>query len=279
MNPKKKILILSGCLLTVAAVVGGTFFVQKSSNHVLNKTSIGKFHEAEAHTATGFVVCKTEALQEVFQQKKEEAEKELQDMLAAAQEAEYEEEVLLAEQEVLDESDGKNEKTDKKGTQEVTPGKGTTEPASTAGGQVPSAQENATTSGGQEPVGGIPAAPSDTPSETPAAPSDTPSETPAAPSDTPSETPATTPTEQPAEETKPANPCPYPLWTVMSFDDGTMGYYWPMDYDIADAVRVDKELYELHYTRLVSTTFVGNYDGAYHVRLSKFSYHIPYADD
>lgn len=257
MNPKKKILILSGCLLTVAAVVGGTFFVQKSSNHVLNKTSIGKFHEAEAHTVTGFVVCKTEALQEVFQQKKEEAEKELQDMLAAAQEAEYEEEVLLAEQEVLDESDGKNEKTDKKGTQEVTPGKGTTEPASTAGGQVPSAQENATTSGGREPAGG----------------------TPAAPSETPSETPATTPTEPPAEETKPANPCPYPLWTVMSFDDGTMGYYWPMDYDIADAVRVDKELYELHYTRLVSTTFVGNYDGAYHVRLSKFSYHIPYADD
>ncbi len=237
MNPKKKILILSGCLLTVAAVVGGTFFVQKSSNHVLNKTSIGKFHEAEAHTATGFVVCKTEALQEVFQQKKEE--------------------VLLAEQEVLDESEGKNEKTDKKGTQEVTPGKGTTEPASTAGGQVPSAQENATTSGGQKPAGG----------------------TPAAPSDTPSETPATTPTEQPAEETKPANPCPYPLWIVMSFDDGTMGYYWPMDYDIADAVRVDNELYELHYTRLVSTTFVGNYDGAYHVRLSKFSYHIPYADD
>lgn len=268
MNPKKKILILSGCLLTVAAVVGGTFFVQKSSNHVLNKTSIGKFHEAEAHTVTGFVVCKTEALQEVFQQKKEEAEKELQDMLAAAQEAEYEEEVLLAEQEVLDESDGKNEKTDKKGTQEVTPGKGTTEPASTAGGPAPSAQENATTSGGQEPAGG-----------TPAAPSETPSETPAAPSETPSETPATTPTEPPAEETKPANPCPYPLWTVMSFDDGTMGYYWPMDYDIADAVRVDKELYELHYTRLVSTTFVGNYDGAYHVRLSKFSYHIPYADD
>ena len=72
LNPKKKILILSGCLLTVAAVVGGTFFVQKSSNHVLNKTSIGKFHEAEEHTATGFVVCKTEALQEVFQQKKEE---------------------------------------------------------------------------------------------------------------------------------------------------------------------------------------------------------------
>lgn len=72
MNPKKKILILSGCLLTVAAVVGGTFFVQKSSNHVLNKTSIGKFHEAEEHTATGVVVCKTEALQEVFQQKKEE---------------------------------------------------------------------------------------------------------------------------------------------------------------------------------------------------------------
>lgn len=178
-------------------------------------------------------------------------------MLAAAQEAENEEEVLLAEQEMPDESDGKNEKTDKKGTQEVTPGKGTTEPASTAGGQVPSAQENATTSGGQEPAG----------------------ETPAAPSETPSETPATTPTEQPAEETKPANPCPYPLWTVMSFDDGTMGYYWPMDYDIADAVRVDNELYELHYTRLVSTTFVGNYDGAYHVRLSKFSYHIPYADD
>ena len=202
MNPKKKILILSGCLLTVAAVVGGTFFVQKSSNHVLNKTSIGKFHEAEAHTATGVVVCKTEALQEVFQQKKEE--------------------VLLAKQEVPDESEGKNEKTDKKGTQEVTPGKEPTEPAST---------------------------------------------------------PATTPTEQPAEETKSANPCPYPLWTVMSFDDGTMGYYWPMDYDIADAVRVDKELYELHYTRLVSTTFVGNYDGAYHVRLSKFSYHIPYADD
>ena len=237
MNPKKKILILSGCLLTVAAVVGGTFFVQKSSNHVLNKTSIGKFHEAEEHTATGFVVCKTEALQEVFQQKKEE--------------------VLLAKQEVPDESDGKNEKTDKKGTQEVTPGKEPTEPASTAGGQAPLAQKNATTSGGQEPVGG----------------------TPVAPSDTPSETPATTPTEQPAEETKPANPCPYPLWTVMSFDDGTMGYYWPMDYDIADAVRVDKELYELHYTRLVSTTFVGNYDGAYHVRLSKFSYHIPYADD
>ena len=259
MNPKKKILILSGCLLTVAAVVGGTFFVQKSSNHVLNKTSIGKFHEAEEHTATGVVVCKTEALQEVFQQKKEE--------------------VLLAKQEVPDESDGKNEKTDKKGTQEVTPGKEPTEPASTAGGQAPSAQKNATTSGGQEPVGGIPVAPSDAPSETPAAPSDTPSETPAAPSDTPSETPATTPTEQPAEETKPANPCPYPLWTVMSFDDGTMGYYWPMDYDIADAVRVDKELYELHYTRLVSTTFVGNYDGAYHVRLSKFSYHIPYADD
>lgn len=103
MNPKKKILILSGCLLTVAAVVGGTFFVQKSSNHVLNKTSIGKFHEAEEHTATGVVVCKTEALQEVFQQKKEE--------------------VLLAKQEVPDESDGKNEKTDKKGTQEVTPGK------------------------------------------------------------------------------------------------------------------------------------------------------------
>ena len=268
MNPKKKILILSGCLLTVAAVVGGTFFVQKSSNHVLNKTSIGKFHEAEEHTATGFVVCKTEALQEVFQQKKEEAEKELQDMLAAAQEAEYEEEVLLAKQEVPDESDGKNEKTDKKGTQEVTPGKGTTEPASTAGGQAPSAQENATTSGGQEPAGG-----------TPAAPSETPSGTPAAPSETPSETPETTPTEPPAEETKPANPCPYPLWTVMSFDDGTMGYYWPMDFDIADAVRVDKELYELHYTRLVSTTFVGNYDGAYHVRLSKFSYHIPYADD
>lgn len=237
LNPKKKILILSGCLLTVAAVVGGTFFVQKSSNHVLNKTSIGKFHEAEEHTATGVVVCKTEALQEVFQQKKEE--------------------VLLAKQEVPDESDGKNEKTDKKGTQEVTPGKGTTEPASTAGGQAPSTQENATTSGGQEPAGG----------------------TPAAPSETPSETLATTPTEQPAEETKPANPCPYPLWTVMSFDDGTMGYYWPMDYDIADAVRVDKELYELHYTRLVSTTFVGNYDGAYHVRLSKFSYHIPYADD
>lgn len=259
MNPKKKILILSGCLLTVAAVVGGTFFVQKSSNHVLNKTSIGKFHEAEEHTATGVVVCKTEALQEVFQQKKEE--------------------VLLAKQEVPDESDGKNEKTDKKGTQEVTPGKEPTEPASTAGGPAPSAQKNATTSGGQEPVGGIPAAPSDAPSETPAAPSDTPSETSAAPSDTPSETPATTPTEQPAEETKPANPCPYPLWTVMSFDDGTMGYYWPMDYDIADAVRVDKELYELHYTRLVSTTFVGNYDGAYHVRLSKFSYHIPYADD
>ncbi len=268
MNPKKKILILSGCLLTVAAVVGGTFFVQKSSNHVLNKTSIGKFHEAEEHTATGVVVCKTEALQEVFQQKKEEAEKELQDMLAAAQETENEEEVLLAKQEVPDESDGKNEKTDKKGTQEVTPGKGTTEPASTAGGQAPSAQENATTSGGQEPAGG-----------TPAAPSETPSETPAAPSETPSETPATTPTEPPAEETKPANPCPYPLWTVMSFDDGTMGYYWPMDFDIADAVRVDKELYELHYTRLVSTTFVGNYDGAYHVRLSKFSYHIPYADD
>lgn len=229
MNPKKKILILSGCLLTVAAVVGGTFFVQKSSNHVLNKTSIGKFHEAEEHTATGFVVCKTEALQEVFQQKKEE--------------------VLLAKQEVPDESEGKNEKTDKKGTQEVTPGKEPTEPASTAGGQVPSAQENATTSGGQEPAGGTPAAPSETPSE------------------------------PPAEETKPANPCPYPLWTVMSFDDGTMGYYWPMDYDIADAVRVDNELYELHYTRLVSTTFVGNYDGAYHVRLSKFSYHIPYADD
>ena len=229
MNPKKKILILSGCLLTVAAVVGGTFFVQKSSNHVLNKTSIGKFHEAEEHTVTGFVVCKTEALQEVFQQKKEE--------------------VLLAKQEVPDESEGKNEKTDKKGTQEVTPGKEPTEPASTAGGQVPSAQENATTSGGQEPAGGTPAAPSETPSETP------------------------------AEETKPANPCPYPLWTVMSFDDGTMGYYWPMDYDIADAVRVDNELYELHYTRLVSTTFVGNYDGAYHVRLSKFSYHIPYADD
>lgn len=229
MNPKKKILILSGCLLTVAAVVGGTFFVQKSSNHVLNKTSIGKFHEAEEHTATGVVVCKTEALQEVFQQKKEE--------------------VLLAKQEVPDESEGKNEKTDKKGTQEVTPGKEPTEPASTAGGQAPSAQKNATTSGGQEPAGGIPAAPSDTPSETP------------------------------AEETKPANPCPYPLWTVMSFDDGTMGYYWPMDYDIADAVRVDNELYELHYTRLVSTTFVGNYDGAYHVRLSKFSYHIPYADD
>ncbi len=99
MNPKKKILILSGCLLTVAAVVGGTFFVQKSSNHVLNKTSIGKFHEAEEHTATGVVVCKTEALQEVFQQKKEE--------------------VLLAKQEVPDESEGKNEKTDKKGTQEV----------------------------------------------------------------------------------------------------------------------------------------------------------------
>lgn len=237
MNPKKKILILPGCLLTVAAVVGGTFFVQKSSNHVLNKTSIGKFHEAEEHTATGVVVCKTEALQEVFQQKKEE--------------------VLLAKQEVPDESEGKNEKTDKKGTQEVTPGKEPTEPASTAGGSAPSAQKNATTSGGQEPVGGIPAAPSDAPSETP----------------------ATTPTEQPAEETKPANPCPYPLWTVMSFDDGTMGYYWPMDYDIADAVRVDKELYELHYTRLVSTTFVGNYDGAYHVRLSKFSYHIPYADD
>ena len=115
MNPKKKILILSGCLLTVAAVVGGTFFVQKSSNHVLNKTSIGKFHEAEEHTATGFVVCKTEALQEVFQQKKEE--------------------VLLAKQEVPDESEGKNEKTDKKGTQEVTPGKEPTEPASTAGGQ------------------------------------------------------------------------------------------------------------------------------------------------
>ena len=134
MNPKKKILILSGCLLTVAAVVGGTFFVQKSSNHVLNKTSIGKFHEAEAHTATGFVVCKTEALQEVFQQKKEE--------------------VLLAKQEVPDESEGKNEKTDKKGTQEVTPGKEPTEPASTAGGQTPSAQKNATTSGGQEPVGG-----------------------------------------------------------------------------------------------------------------------------
>lgn len=248
MDQKKKILILSGCLLTVAAVVGGTFFVQKSSNHVLNKTSIGKFHEAEEHTATGVVVCKTEALQEVFQQKKEE--------------------VLLAKQEVPDESDGKNEKTNKKGTQKVTPGKGTTEPASTAGGQVPSAQENATTSGGQEPAGG-----------TPAAPSETPSETPAAPSETPPETPATTPTEPPAEETKPANPCPYPLWTVMSFDDGTMGYYWPMDYDIADAVRVDKELYELHYTRLVSTTFVGNYDGAYHVRLSKFSYHIPYADD
>lgn len=248
MNPKKKILILSGCLLTVAAVVGGTFFVQKSSNHVLNKTSIGKFHEAEEHTATGVVVCKTEALQEVFQQKKEE--------------------VLLAKQEVPDESDGKNEKTNKKGTQKVTPGKGTTEPASTAGGQAPSTQENATTSGGQEPAGG-----------TPAAPSETPSETPAAPSETPSETPETTPTEPPAEETKPANPCPYPLWTVMSFDDGTMGYYWPMDFDIADAVRVDKELYELHYTRLVSTTFVGNYDGAYHVRLSKFSYHIPYADD
>lgn len=174
----------------------------------------------------------------------------------------------MAKQEVPDESDGKNEKTNKKGTQKVTPGKGTTEPASTAGGQVPSAQENATTSGGQEPAGG-----------TPAAPSETPSETPAAPSETPPETPATTPTEPPAEETKPANPCPYPLWTVMSFDDGTMGYYWPMDYDIADAVRVDKELYELHYTRLVSTTFVGNYDGAYHVRLSKFSYHIPYADD
>ena len=237
MYTKKKILILSGCLLTVAAVVGGTFFVQKSSNHVLNKTSIGKFHEAEEHTATGVVVCKTEALQEVFQQKKEE--------------------VLLAKQEVPDESEGKNEKPDKKGTQEVTPGKEPTEPASTAGGQAPSAQKNATTSGGQDPVGGIPAAPSDTPSETP----------------------ATTPTEQPAEETKPANPCPYPLWTVMSFDDGTMGYYWPMDYDIADEVRVDNELYELHYTRLVSTTFVGNYDGAYHVRLSKFSYHIPYADD
>ena len=94
-------------------------FVQKSSNHVLNKTSIGKFHEAEAHTATGFVVCKTEALQEVFQQKKEE--------------------VLLAKQEVPDESEGKNEKTDKKGTQEVTPGKEPTEPASTAGGQTPSA--------------------------------------------------------------------------------------------------------------------------------------------
>lgn len=58
-------------------------------------------------------------------------------------------------------------KTDKKGTQEVTPGKEPTEPASTAGGQTPSAQKNATTSGGQEPVGGIPAAPSDTPSETP----------------------------------------------------------------------------------------------------------------
>ena len=130
MNPKKKILILSGCLLTVAAVVGGTFFVQKSSNHVLNKTSIGKFHEAEEHTATGVVVCKTEALQEVFQQKKEE--------------------VLLAKQEVPDESEGKNEKTDKKGTQEVTPGKEPTEPASTAGGQAPSAQKNATTSGGQE---------------------------------------------------------------------------------------------------------------------------------
>ena len=124
MNPKKKILILSGCLLTVAAVVGGTFFVQKSSNHVLNKTSIGKFHEAEEHTATGVVVCKTEALQEVFQQKKEE--------------------VLLAKQEVPDESEGKNEKTDKKGTQEVTPGKEPTEPASTAGGQTPSAQKNAT---------------------------------------------------------------------------------------------------------------------------------------
>ena len=91
MNPKKKILILSGCLLTVAAVVGGTFFVQKSSNHVLNKTSIGKFHEAEEHTATGVVVCKTEALQEVFQQKKEE--------------------VLLAKQDQLDfmlEQNGKN---------------------------------------------------------------------------------------------------------------------------------------------------------------------------
>ena len=105
----------------MAAVVGGTLFVQKSSNHVLNKTSIGKFHEAEAHTATGFVVCKTEALQEVFQQKKEE--------------------VLLAKQEVPDESEGKNEKTDKKGTQEVTPGKEPTEPASTAGGQVPFSSE------------------------------------------------------------------------------------------------------------------------------------------
>lgn len=257
MNPKKKILILSGCVLTVAAIVGGTFFVQQNSKHALSGTFVGKFHEAEEH-ATGFVVCKTESLQEVFWQKKEEAEKEVQDMLlAATQEAEIEEEVLVAKQEVPDESDGKNEKTNKKGTQEVTPGKGATEPVSTAGGQTPSSQEKAPASGEQEPNAG----------------------TPAAPSETPSETPATTPTEQPAEETKLANPCPYPLWTVMSFDDGTMGYYWPMDYDIADAVRVDNELYELHYTRLVSTTFVGNYDGAYHVRLSKFSYHIPYADD
>ena len=256
MNPKKKILILSGCVLTAAAIVGGTFFVQQNRNHDLKRTFVGKFHEAEEHEA-GFVVCKTESLQEVFQQKKEEAEKELQDMLAAAQEAERENEVLVAKQEVPDESDGKNEKTNKKGTQEVTPGKGTTEPVSTSGGQTPSSQENASTSGGQESAGG----------------------TPVTPAETPSETPATTPTEQPAEETKPANPCPYPLWTVMSFDDGTMGYYWPMDYDIADAVRVDNELYELHYTRLVSTTFVGNYDNAYHVRLSKFSYHIPYADD
>ncbi len=257
MNPKKKILILSGCVLTVAAIVGGTFFVQQSSKS-LSGTFVGKFREAEEHTTTGFVVCKTESLQEVFWQKKEEAEKELQDMLlAATQEAENEEEVLVAKQEVTDESDGKNEKTNKKGTQEVISGKGTTEPVSTAGGQTPSSQEKAPTSGGQDPTAG----------------------TPAAPSETPSETPATTPTEQPAEETKPANPCPYPLWTVMSFDDGTMGYYWPMDYDIADAVRVDNELYELHYTRLVSTTFVGNYDNAYHVRLSKFSYHIPYEDD
>lgn len=110
----------------MAAVVGGTFFVQKSSNHVLNKTSIGKFHEAEEHTATGVVVCKTEALQEVFQQKKEE--------------------VLLAKQEVPDESEGKNEKTDKKGTQEVTL-KGTNRAGINCRRAGPFSSENATTSG------------------------------------------------------------------------------------------------------------------------------------
>lgn len=69
------------------------------------------------------------------------------------------------------------------------------------------------------------------------------------------------------------NLCPYPLWTILDFGDGWMGFYWPAKCPEAECDEKNAMMNEYFESRDYDSSFeetVGYYDDTYNLYLAKY---------